>query len=144
MSSREHRISNLSIGVGTSYQNIVELVQDKQRIDLLANALEISPRNVRKDECDRWTIRGKNGQCQSFDDKSYLMYVATRSSRKWGAVKRKAKALDWDLAQDGDDEGCFRLGLPNKVQSKLLRELLGLRRRRASTEIVNSKGVSAP
>jgi hypothetical protein len=49
------------------------------------------------------------------------------------AGRAKAKAFGWELTQDGDDEGCFRLGLPNEHQSEFLRALLGLRRRRRAT-----------
>ena len=47
-------------------------------------------------------------QVQTFDDLSYLLYVGACSSRKWGAIKRKAKVLGMQVVQDGDDEGCKR------------------------------------
>jgi hypothetical protein len=62
-----------------------------------------------------------------------LLYVVTYSARKWGAIKRKAKTFGWEITQDGDDEGCFRLSLPDGAQSDYLRALLGLRRRRQAT-----------
>jgi hypothetical protein len=147
MSSRHHLVDDRSVGLGTTYHNILELVQNKERIEQLADALEISRRNLRKDECGQWTVSGKGRHLQTFDDQSYLLYVVAYSSRKWGAIKRKAKALGWEVTQDGDDEGCFRFGLPDAGQSKFLRELLGLRRGRklrpTSTEIVNNEGLSA-
>jgi len=131
MSARELSHGASTVGFGAPYHHIVELVQDRKQIELLADASGISRRNVRKDECDQWTISGKGGHLQTSGDlSSFLLYVRTYSPRKWGAIKRKAKLLGWALTQDGDDEGCFRLGLPDKNQSKFVRELLGLRRKR--------------
>jgi hypothetical protein len=145
MSSRKHQINNPIVGAGTPYRDIIDLVQDRYRIELLAQALDISPRNIRKDRCSQFTISGNGGQLQTFDrQEAYLLYIMAPSSRKWGAIKRKAVALGWEVTQDGDDEGCFRLPLPNPDQAKFLRSLLGLRkRRRESDEMINSKGVSA-
>jgi hypothetical protein len=97
---------------------------DKEPIELFADASKISRRQV-------------------FDDQSYLLYVVAYSARKWGAIKRKAKALGWELTQDGDDEGCLRLGLPDGTQSDYLRALLGLRRRRQATARMSAIGGKA-
>jgi hypothetical protein len=129
MSSRD-QLGTLVCAKNNPYRNILDLIQDKERIDLLADAAEIAKRNVRKDECNQWTIIGKRGQVQTFDEQSYLLYVSSYSSRKWSALKRKAKSLGWEITQDGDDEGCFRLGLPDESQAIFLREILGLRKRR--------------
>ena len=135
MSSRALSLGVPSVGVGTPYHNILELVHDRQRIKLLAEAMEISLRHVRKDTCDQWGIVGRTGaHLQTYDDQSYLLYVVTYSTRKWGAIKRKAKALGCEVTQDGDDEGCICLGLPNKELAKFLRSLLGLRRRQARSD----------
>ena len=114
MSSREHGQAYASVGVNSPYHNILELVWDKDAIEQLADALDISHRNIRKDECSQWTISGKRGHLQTWGDNySYLLYVTAYSARKWGAVKRKANAFGWQLKhEDGNDEGCFRLGLP--------------------------------
>jgi hypothetical protein len=141
MSSREHRSGDLSVGIGTSYHTIVELVQDKERIEQFADASEISLRNVRKDDCGQWTISGRGGHVQTWGDLStYALYIATYSPRKWGAIKRKAKAFGWSLANDGDDEGRFRLGLPDGAQSDYLRALLGLRKRRRAAAPMSAIG----
>jgi hypothetical protein len=147
MSTREFRLSSPSLGAGSSYHSIRELVQDKDQIESFAKALDVSRRNIHKDDCGQWTISGKRGHVQTWSDmSSYLLFVTTYSARKWGAIKRKAKGFGWELTQDGDDEGCFRLGLPDKAQSEFLRELLGLRRKRqpSSAEIINNEGISAP
>jgi hypothetical protein len=134
MSSRELGHGDLAVGLGAPYHNILELVEDKERITQFADALEISHRNIDKDTCSQWTISGRRGHVQTSGyQSSYLLYVVAHSNRKWSAIKRKAKAFGWELTQDGDDEGCFRLGIPDGTQSDYLRALLGLRRRRRAT-----------
>jgi hypothetical protein len=60
------------------------------------------------------------------------MYVVACSVRKWSAVKRKAQSFGWETTQDGDDEGCFRFGVPtNADEAAYLRTLFGLRKRRS-------------
>jgi hypothetical protein len=133
-------------GVGTAYHNIFELVEDKKRIEQFADALDISHRNIDKDDCGQWTISGDAGHLQTWaDQSSYLLYVSAYSARKWSAIKRKAEAFGWEVTQDGDAEGCLRVGLPNSTQSEFLRRLLRLRRKRSrpSPVNVNKKGVLA-
>lgn len=147
MSARDPGSASPSIGFGTPHHSISELIDDREGLKRFADAADISRRNIREDGCGQWTISGKGGHLQTWGSQSsYLLYVVTYSARKWGAIKRKAQALGWQLMQDGDDEGCFRLSLPDEAQSRLLRELLGLRRKRqpSSAEIVNNEGVSAP
>jgi hypothetical protein len=138
MSSRNRNV-RLSTGTGTPYHNIFELVEDKQRIEQFADALDVSHRNIHKDGYGQWTISGKTGShLQSWGDQStYLLYVTAHSARKWGAIKRKAKSFAWEVTQDGDEEGCLRVGLPNKTQSGFVRSLLGLRRRWHATEAIS-------
>jgi hypothetical protein len=145
MSSRNIGLRNSSTGAGTPYQNIFDLVQDREQIGLFADTLDVSHRNVHKDSDGRWAIQGQRAYLQSWGDlSSYLLCVAAHSVRQWSSIKRRAKAFGWELTQDGDAEGCFRISLPNEVQAEYLRPLLGLRRRRKprSHEIVNNKGVS--
>jgi hypothetical protein len=131
------------VGIGTPYHNICDLIDDKQKIVTFASALNIAARNIDKDSCDRWTITGNASSLQAAHDDRYLLYVATSSSRKWGAIKRKAKAFGWTVTQDGDDEGCIQLGLPDEKQARFLRSLLGMRKRQARWDIMaNKTGVS--
>jgi hypothetical protein len=133
MSSR-NRNAPKSTGTGTPYHNIFELVEDKQRIEQFADALGVSHRNIHKDNCGQWTISGNAGHLQTWGDRSsYVLYASAYSARKWSAIKCKAKAFGWAVTQDGDNEGCIRVSLPNFTQSKFLRHLLGLRRKRQPT-----------
>jgi hypothetical protein len=132
------QLGELNHAKGDHYRKLSDLVRDEERLKLFADAAEISLRNMSRDECGQWTLNGKKGHLQTFDDAFYLLYVSTHSKRKWGALKRKAKSLGWEITQDGDDEGCFRLKLPNESQSRFLREILGLRTRRGSGRTVSS------
>jgi hypothetical protein len=38
-----------------------------------------------------------------------------------GRYQAQGKNLGWEITQNGDDEGCIRLGLPNEHQSEYLR-----------------------
>jgi hypothetical protein len=139
MSSRQdHDLSPVS-GLGTPYRNILAFIQDRDRIELLSVALKISPRNVRKDDCGQWTIAGPRGWLQTCDDLSFGLYIAAHSSRKWSAIKRRAKTFGWEITIDGDDEGCIRLGLPNEVEASFLRSLLGLKRRPVRLDETDNK-----
>ncbi|MGH9622307.1 MAG: hypothetical protein ACRD45_21695 [Bryobacteraceae bacterium] len=146
MSSRLSRSASTPIvGVGTPYRDILDLVHDRGRIEALTQALDISRRNIGKDSCGTWSIAGYASRLQTFNKSDFLLYVSASSSRKWGAIKRKAKALGLELTQDGDNEGCFRLTIPNPEQAKFLRRVLGLRKRKQpSVELGNKWGVSAP
>jgi hypothetical protein len=147
MSIREQSLGPARTGLRTPHRSILELVHDKEQMEILADALEIARKHIRKDECDQWTLSHGRGQVQpSGDLSSYQMYVDAYSSRKWGVIKRKAKAFGWEITQDGDDEGCFRFGVPtNADEATYLRTVLGLRRRRLpkSDGSVTYKGVSA-
>jgi hypothetical protein len=146
VSSREkYEAAHPSIGVGTPYHQITELIADKDRIVQFADALRVSHRNIDKDLCRQWTITGRHGHVQTSGD-GYVLYVVAYSPRMWGAIKRKAKAFSWRVPQDGDSEGCFDIPLPDEAQAKFVRELLGLRRGRKEqstfSKIVNNEGVS--
>lgn len=132
------------VGVGTHYRHLVEYVNDKTRMDMLAECLGIAPRRVAKDSCDQWTIMGTNGFVQTAGDDTYVVFVCTYSSRKWGAIKRAARSFGWHVAQDGDDEGTLLLHLPDSEKAVgYLRSLLGLRKGRGPENSALKNGVSA-
>lgn len=134
MTTYHHRkITNRIAGIGTPYPTIFTLLADKSLLETCAKALGISTRRLRRNSCGQWSIPGKHSHLESFDHKSYSLYVALSSSRRWGAVKRRAQSLGWTLMQDGDDEGCFRLKLPTAEAAPYVRQLLGVRKSRAKS-----------
>jgi hypothetical protein len=126
-------INSLDKKVARYYRNILELMHDKEQLEILADALKISRRHIRKDEFGQWIIDHGRGRAQPCGDlSSFLLYGTAHSARKWGAIKREAKTFGWEITQDGDDEGCFRFGAPTDPdEATYLRNLLGLRKRRS-------------
>ena len=96
----------------------------------LLEALNASPRALRRDECSDWTIQGTMGRIHTWDDgRTWVLAVTAPSARAWTAAKRRLAFCT--ITQDGDDEGCLRLyGLPNAGQAAAIREILGIRKRR--------------
>lgn len=73
MSSRDNqRILHPSIGIGTRYHQITDLILDKERIVRFADAVNVSHRNISKDDCGQWTLSGKHGHLQTWGDADIL------------------------------------------------------------------------
>jgi hypothetical protein len=72
------------------------------------------------------------------------MYVASGSARKWAADKKRLGFCC--LTQNGDDEGCLRLmGLPTPARAAIIREVLGIRKRRSANQgSYGSKSAAMP
>lgn len=103
---------------------------DRTHLLQLLEALEASPRLLRRDECGWWIIDGKNGFMGIWSDRpdDFLLYVAGRSKRHWSAIKRKLGFCT--PTQDGNDEGVLRLKkLPTSKEAKVIRKVIGIRRR---------------
>jgi hypothetical protein len=99
------------------------------RLKVLTSALDASPRALRRDECGDFAISGKLGRIMS-DGAGFLLYVVTgESSRRWHNVKQRLSFCR--VTQDGDDEGCLSLNrLPTPAEAGLVRDALGIRRKR--------------
>lgn len=98
----------------------------------LMDALNCSPVCRKRDECGTWIIEGKSGYIYDQPEGFYL-FCSPGSARAWGFAK---KALDFcAVTQDGDDEGFLRLDdLPTPEQAVVIRDKLGIRKRRVMTE----------
>jgi hypothetical protein len=78
-----------------------------------------------------WAVYGKHGHVYP-DSAGYLIH-AHATPRRWGSIKKSLAFCR--LTQDGDDEGCFRLGrLPTGAESEAIRDALGVRKRRHLSE----------
>jgi hypothetical protein len=77
-------------------------------------------------------IRGKFGHVYT-DGDGYLLCVHTNeSARRWFAIKGKLSFCR--LTQDGDDAGALHLDhLPTPAEAELIRDALGIRKRRELT-----------
>jgi hypothetical protein len=83
-------------------------------------------------------IHGKLGHIY-LDGDGFLLCLTAKderdqSSRRWSNVKRRLAFCC--VTQDGDDEGCLHLDrLPTPAEAVLIREVLGIRKRKALTEL---------
>lgn len=107
---------------GTSRQREVS------HLERLLQALNASALALRRDACGDWAINGKHGYIYG-SGRDYLVYINTRSSRRWNSVKRQLAFCT--VSQDGDDEGCLVLDrLPTPSEADLIRAIVGIRKHR--------------
>jgi hypothetical protein len=117
-----------------SYKSNTEAPTDRQVQLILVEALSASSLSLRRDECGAWRITGSKGHIYTWGDgESWVMYVASGSTRTWAADKKKL--IFCHVTQNGDAEGCLRLlGLPTAEQASVICEVLGLRKRRSANQ----------
>jgi hypothetical protein len=111
-------------------------MNDQTRLEALVATIDASSRALQRDLCGDYMITGKLGHIFA-DGQGFLLCVSTRESpRRWTMVKRRLAFCH--LKQDGDDEGCLHLDrLPRPEDAELIREALGIRkRRRISPEVL--------
>jgi hypothetical protein len=105
----------------------------------LLTALDASHVALRRDLNGKGDIgiHGKLGHIYA-DGTGFLLCITAKderdqSPRRWTNIKRRLAFCR--LTQDGDDEGCLRLDrLPTSAEAALIREALGIRKRRTLTE----------
>ncbi len=97
--------------------------EDKVYLKALCEVLEISERNLKRDECDNCVLVGRRGIINT-DTENWYLYVST-TARKWNNIK---KQFTWmDVTQDGDEEGMLRSNLcMSRKQAAEIRKLAGL------------------
>jgi hypothetical protein len=105
------------------------VIENRAHLEALMRALNASPRTLGRDECGDWAINGRLGHIFS-DGAALLLYVTTEESvRRWNNIKHRLNFCR--VVQDGDDEGCLQLDrMPAPTEAGVIREALGIRRRR--------------
>ena len=112
-------------------------------MEILLAALDGSPvalrRDPHRDESQKgdYSIQGKCGHIYIDGEGFLLCFTAKderdKSPRRWTSIKRRLEFCR--ITQDGDDEGSLHLDqLPTPVQAGLIRQALGIRKRRTLTE----------
>ena len=106
---------------------------DRAQLEPFLAALDASPTALERPNCRGWIgdyqITGKHGHVLA-DHAGYLLYV-TSTLQRWKKAKR---ILPGTVTQDGDDEGIVRLDrLPTPAEAELIRDLIGIRKRRHMT-----------
>ena len=121
----------------------MQLQPNRERLQILLAALDASPvplrRDPHRDEGHKgdYSIQGKCGHIY-IDGEGFLLCVTAKderdkSPRRWTSIKRRLAFCR--ITQDGDDEGCLHLDrLPTPAQADLVRQALGIRKRRTLTE----------
>jgi hypothetical protein len=116
---------------------------DREGLLILLAALDASPialqRDLHRDEGRRgnYGIHGKWGHIY-IDGKGFLLCVTAKderdqSPRRWTGIKRRLAFCR--ITQDGDEEGCLHLNRPPTLtQAGLIRQALGIRKRRTLTK----------
>jgi hypothetical protein len=116
---------------------------DREGLQILLAALDASTVALRRDlhrgegRKGNYGIHGKWGHIY-IDGEGFLLCVTAKderdqSPRRWTSIKRRLAFCR--ITQDGDDEGCLHLDqLPTPVQAGLIRQALGIRKRRTLTE----------
>jgi hypothetical protein len=121
------------------------MTDDRAHLERLVAALDASPLALQRDEIrgegrtGDWGIFGRLGHIYS-DGAGFLLYVASdESARRWNNVKARLSPF-CHLINDGDDEGCFHLDrLPMPAEASVIREALGMRKRRTVTDAARSQ-----
>ena len=115
---------------GLTYHSRQDEQDDKEQQERLLVALDAAQSHLRRDDCGWWAIAGRHGTVNTWGDgKTWVVFVRCRSIRHWTITKRRLSFMK--VTQDGDDEGCLRLfALPTAEQAVVLRDVLGLKKRR--------------
>jgi hypothetical protein len=116
---------------------------NRERLLIFLAALDASPvalrRDPHRDEGHKgdYSIQGKWGHIY-IDGEGFLLCVTAKderdqSPRRWTSTKRRLAFCR--ITQDGDEEGCLHLDrLPTPAQAGLIRQALGIRKRRTLTK----------
>jgi hypothetical protein len=119
------------------------LPNNRERLLVFLAALDASPvalrRDLHRDEGHKgdYSIQGKWGHIY-IHGAGFLLCITAKderdqSPRRWTSIKRRLEFCR--ITQDGDDEGCLHLDrLPTPAQADLVRQALGIRKRRTLTE----------
>jgi hypothetical protein len=118
-------------------------MNERSHLETLLTALDASPSALCRDECGDWHTSGRYGHVYA-DGKGWLIVVMTgESARRWTNVKQRLSPFCW-ITQDGDDEGALRLDhLPAQHQADLIREAIGVRRKRSMSPAALQQARSA-
>jgi hypothetical protein len=105
-------------------------------------ALDASASGLRRDDCGDYAIHGKDGHIY-VDGDGFLLCVSTGESvRRWGFIKKRLAFRR--VTQDGDDEGALHLDhLPTPDEAELIRDALGIRKRRSVSPEASAKATAA-
>jgi hypothetical protein len=117
----------------TTIDHDAALMKDRALLAALVRALDASDVTLRREQCrgelGEYVVAGKSGHVCPDGDGFLLVVTTDASPRRWTNVK--AKLGFCRVTIDGDDEGTLHLDhMPTPDQADLIREALGIRKRR--------------
>jgi hypothetical protein len=121
----------------TTYDSLADADADRAQQLRLLEALGAWDRALRRDECSAWCISGKTGTIHTWGDgRTWAVFVACRSKLHWTVTRQRLSFCS--PTQDCEDEGVLRLHqLPTTEQAEVIRDILGIRKRReVSSEVL--------
>lgn len=105
---------------------------DKDILAGLATSLQASQRNIGKDPCGDWRLRGRRGHIFC-DGAAAYVYLPSGTKQAWTYAKRALGFME--VTQDGEEEGILRLrGTPSAEQAEIIRDYVGLSKAPVMTE----------
>jgi hypothetical protein len=118
------------------------------KLETLLDALDASQVTLKRDfqldygHVGDYAIHGKFGHIYPDGDGFLLCVYTGESARRWSAIKGKLSFCR--LQQDGDDEGCLHLDhLPTPDEAEVIRDALGIRKRRHLSPEAKAKATAA-
>ena len=82
---------------------------------------------VQRDNCGDPVINGHNGHIYC-DGDGFLVFLSfTNRPLRWTSAKKRLSPFV--IRQDGDDEGCIHIDDPQRVSSRVIRSIIGLRKK---------------
>ena len=116
---------------------------DRAALLPLIAALDASPLALQRDlvrgegPAGDWAIYGTLGHIYADVDGFLLCVASDESPRRWTNVKARLRFCR--VTQDGDIDGCLRLDrLPTPAEAALIREALGIRKRRHLSDVAKA------
>lgn len=107
-------------------------IEDKRYLKKLTQALDVSEKRIKLDECGDWNIVGTRGHIHT-ETKFWYLYTQCETPRKWENTKKSLSFME--VHQDGDDEGILKLDrMPFRDEAMMIRKVIGLRPRTILTE----------
>ena len=133
--------------------NIQDLIDSKNALTKLCDALEISEENILQDKNKQWTIVGKEDKpiklIQSIindNQRAYFYVVEADTRQKWTAIEKKLTSFGFKVGQETKPKSATRWyfsirRLPENTEGEEIRNFLGIRKTRKKGK---NKGMFSP
>ena len=130
-----------------AYKSREHRTEDRQALENLRVALNVSHTALRQDDCGAWTLQGKAGRVHTMGpvaaESGYLLTAYSKTPSQWAVDKRHLSFCR--VTQNGDDHGSLYLSnLPDFKQATIIRRTFGLRKASKSRTKAEPTACSKP